>query len=240
MLDHVHQVFTVLKAQRRLCRVLQTVSEAPQEVPTYRTAYCAHLSIGVNLEMQSFICVLLVITVMVYLAAALMERQDPGHVLCTPIELPLAQAARVTACPVLLVLTVIAQGLQTTPIILAHLVIGAVGLDPLFSAHQAPRGPFLELLHLANVSPVQGEPSVQILGLQESPMWRGYPAGPLIIVPWVQSQRGCAELAHTVDLRLLNLKSVLKVTFVQRDPIPTTPPNNSVHFPTTAQPTALP
>lgn len=42
----------------------------------------------------------------------------------------------------------------------------------------------------------------------------------------VQCQRGCAELAHTVDLRLLSLKSVLKVIFAQRDPILTTVPNN--------------
>ena len=46
---------------------------------------------------------------------------------------------------------------------------------------------------------------------------------PLLIQ--VQYQSSCAELAHTVDLRPLTLKYVLKVTFVQRDPIPTT--NNS-------------
>ncbi len=43
------QVFTVLKAQRRLSCVLQTLSEASQQVPAYRPAYPAHLSIGVNL-----------------------------------------------------------------------------------------------------------------------------------------------------------------------------------------------
>lgn len=47
-----------------------------------------------------------------------------------------------------------------------------------------------------------------------------------LLVIQVQSQRGCAELAHTVDLRLLSLKCVLKVIFVLRDPIPMIPPNN--------------
>lgn len=46
-----------------------------------------------------------------------------------------------------------------------------------------------------------------------------------LIVLQVQWQRGCAELAHIVGLRLLSLKCVLKVIFVLRDPIPTTPPN---------------
>lgn len=58
---------------------------------------------------QSFICVLLLITVMACLAVISMEGQDPGHVRCTPTELPLEQAARATACPALLVHTVTAQ-----------------------------------------------------------------------------------------------------------------------------------
>lgn len=44
----------------------------------------------------------------------------------------------------------------------------------------------------------------------------------ILLIIQVQRQRGCAELAHTVDLRLLSLKSVLKAIFVLRDPIPTT------------------
>lgn len=63
-------------------------------------------------ESQSFTSVLLVITAMVSLAVTLGEGQDPGHVLCTPIEPPLGQAARVTACPALLVHTVTAQVLN--------------------------------------------------------------------------------------------------------------------------------
>lgn len=43
------QGFIVLKAQNRLSYVLQIPSEEPQEVPACRTAYPAHLSIGVNL-----------------------------------------------------------------------------------------------------------------------------------------------------------------------------------------------
>lgn len=43
------QVSTVQEAQRRRSCVLQTLSEVPQEVPAYRTAYPAHLSTGVNL-----------------------------------------------------------------------------------------------------------------------------------------------------------------------------------------------
>lgn len=57
-------------------------------------------------ESQPFICVLLVITVTVCLAVTLVEEQDPDHVLCTPINLTLERAARVTACPALLVHTV--------------------------------------------------------------------------------------------------------------------------------------
>lgn len=79
------------------------------------------------------------------------------------------------------------QGLQTTPVLLAHLVIGAVDQDPPSSARQALRGPFLGLPNPVNVSPVQGEPSAQILRLQESQIWRGSPAGPLINAPWVAS-----------------------------------------------------
>lgn len=60
-----------------------------------------------------------------------------------------------------------------------------MGLDPPSSAQQVPKGPFLELLHPASVNPVQGVPSAQILGLQENPMWRESPAGPLINVLWV-------------------------------------------------------
>lgn len=51
-------------------------------------------------------------------------------------------------------------------------------------------------------------------------------SGDILLIIQVPCQRGCAELAHTVDLRLLSLKSVLKVIFVQRDPILTTTPNN--------------
>lgn len=79
------------------------------------------------------------------------------------------------------------QGLQTTPVLLAHLVIGAVDQDPPSSARQALRGPFLGLPNPVNVSPVQGEPSAQILRLQDSQIWRGSPAGPLINAPWVAS-----------------------------------------------------
>lgn len=60
-------------------------------------------------ESQSFTCALLVITVMVCLAVTSVENQDPDHVLCTPIEPCLERAARVTACPALLVHTVTAQ-----------------------------------------------------------------------------------------------------------------------------------
>lgn len=54
----------------------------------------------------------------------------------------------------------------------------------------------------------------------------GFCCNEFLLIIQVQSQRGCAEPAHTVDLRLLSLKSVLKVIFVLRDPIPTTPRNN--------------
>lgn len=60
-------------------------------------------------EIQSFICVLLVITVMVCLAVTSMEGQDPGHVLFTHIGIPLEQEARASVCPALLVRTVTAQ-----------------------------------------------------------------------------------------------------------------------------------
>ncbi|XP_023275672.1 uncharacterized protein LOC111665041 [Seriola lalandi dorsalis] len=102
-------VSIVLRAQRRLCCVLRILSEAPLEVRAYRTAYPAHNCTGVNLEIQSFICVPLVITVMVCLAVISVEGQDPDHVLCTPIVLPLEQAARATACPAVLVHTVTVQ-----------------------------------------------------------------------------------------------------------------------------------
>lgn len=79
----------------------------------------------------------------------------------------------------------LSQGLQTTPTAPAHLATGAVGLDPPSFALQAPRGPFLELLHPSSVNPAQGEPSAQTLGLPGSPMWRGSLAGLPISVPWV-------------------------------------------------------
>lgn len=81
--------------------------------------------------------------------------------------------------------TVIFQGLQTLPTVLAHPVSGAVGLDLQFIALQALRDSILGQLHPGNVNPVKGEHSVQILKLPESPMWRGSPAGPLINVLWV-------------------------------------------------------
>ncbi|KAF3847745.1 hypothetical protein F7725_020773 [Dissostichus mawsoni] len=219
---HLGQVSSVVKAQRRLSCVLQTLSGAPQEVPAYRTVYPALLSIGVNLEIQSFIRVLLVFTVMVCLAVTSMEGRGQGFVRCTHIEPTPGQAARGTAWPARLVHTVTAQGLQTPPTVPAHLVFGAVDPDPPSSAPRALRGPFLEPLHPASVNCVRGEPSAQTLGLQGSPMWRGFPAEPLINVPW----RGCAELAHIVDLRLLSLKSVLKGICVLKDLIPTKPQSN--------------
>lgn len=58
---------------------------------------------------RSFICVLLVITVTVCLAATLMEVVDPGRVHCILIEFFQELAARVTACHVPPVQTVTAQ-----------------------------------------------------------------------------------------------------------------------------------
>lgn len=78
---------------------------------------------------------------------------------------------------------VIFQSLLTTPVVPAHLVTGAVGLDPPFSAPQALRGPFLGLLCLVSVNLVQEELSAQTLRLQESPMWRGYHAEPPTSAP---------------------------------------------------------
>lgn len=60
-------------------------------------------------ESQSFACVLPVITVTVCVAVTSMGGLDPDHVLCSPIELHLEQAARVTACHALPVHTVTAQ-----------------------------------------------------------------------------------------------------------------------------------
>ncbi|XP_029964586.1 platelet endothelial aggregation receptor 1-like [Salarias fasciatus] len=106
---HVPQVFIVLKEQKRPKCALQTLSEGPQEAPVCRTAHPAHLSTGVTLGTQSFICALLATTVMVCRAATSMEGRDPDRVLCTRIELPLEHKARATACPAPLVHTVTAQ-----------------------------------------------------------------------------------------------------------------------------------
>lgn len=58
---------------------------------------------------RSSICVLLVITVMVFPAVTLLVGQGQDRVLCTHINPPREQVARVTACLVLLVHTVTAQ-----------------------------------------------------------------------------------------------------------------------------------
>ena len=60
-------------------------------------------------ETQSFIRALLLITVTACQAVTSVEGRDPDRVRSTPIELPLEQAARVTACPALPGPTVTAQ-----------------------------------------------------------------------------------------------------------------------------------
>lgn len=60
-------------------------------------------------EIQSSVCVLLVITVMVFPAVTSLAGQGLGRVLSTHIEPPLERVARVTACLVLRVHTVTAQ-----------------------------------------------------------------------------------------------------------------------------------
>lgn len=94
----------------------------------------------------------------------------------------------------------ISQGLQTTPTVGARLVSGAAGLDPPFSALQAPKGPVLELLHRANVNRVRGEPSAQIREQQGGPMWRGSPAGPPINAQLVSSSTRFILLACCIKI----------------------------------------
>ena len=77
----------------------------------YREPFCFlkfYHCVGLQ-GIHSFICVLLVITVTVCLAVTQVQGQDPGHALCTAIELTLEQAVRVTAYPAHLVHTVTAQ-----------------------------------------------------------------------------------------------------------------------------------
>lgn len=77
------------------------------------------------------------------------------------------------------------QDSRTTPAGLALPVSGAVDLDPPFCVLQALTDPFLELVRPTNVNLARGEASAQILRLQERPMWRESPAGPLTNAPWV-------------------------------------------------------
>ncbi|XP_036006034.1 uncharacterized protein LOC118566763 [Fundulus heteroclitus] len=160
-------------------------------------------------ETLSFIFVHLVITVTVCPAVTSVAPADPGRVPYLLTGLPQERAARVTACPVLLAHTVTAQDSRSIPAVPAHLASGAVGLDPPSSAHQGPRGSFLELPHPTSVNPVQGEPSAQTLAFQESPTWKESSAGPPINVPSVgvlvniyflnSSRRGPAALMRFVD-----------------------------------------
>ncbi|KAF3692794.1 Sushi, von Willebrand factor type A, EGF and pentraxin domain-containing protein 1 [Channa argus] len=85
---------------------------------------------------------------------------------------------------------------------------------PCRPSYQCPVGKFMNI--------------VDIVGILASVI---YCCNDVSLMIQVQSQRDCAELALTVDLRLLILKSVLKVIFVLRDPIPTIPQNNcTAHY----------
>lgn len=75
----------------------------------------------------SSICVLLVITAMVFPAVTLLAGRGPGRVLCTHIEPPREQVARVTACLVLLVHTVTAQVRHTASHTAAHKALALQG-----------------------------------------------------------------------------------------------------------------
>ncbi|KAK7882553.1 hypothetical protein WMY93_028727 [Mugilogobius chulae] len=223
---HVRPVITVQKVQMKLSLVLPIPFGAVQGVPAFMTAYHVHHNIGANLETLSFSLVLLVITVMAYLGVTIMGEQVPGLVLGTPIEPLLEQAARVTAFPAPLVHTATAQGLLISPQNSAHLVTGAVGMGLPSCAQQEPKDPLQELLHLANVNLAQGVLSALILAQQDTPMWKAFPVELVTSARRELQQKSSAEPDHTVDLRLLSLKSVLLVISVQWDLIHITPPNN--------------